>query len=568
MERILVNRLNSTRGMFFRETVINLYEAHSGNITTGEFDLMKTWLRTCVTTHKTCGNVPSSPWLPTRLVDVSDLSKPRLVLSKDIPMEEQAPSYVTLSHRWTDDIVRLTTDKIFEFQNRIPAETLCQTFLDAFTVASQLGVGYIWIDSLCILQDSDYAWKYESTEMGRIYQNGFCNIAATAASFGKEFSGLLLKDRKPTRRSSAAFRIPIHRSHEQLMRSALFTASCDKDFGESWKADVERSPLNSRGWVFQERYLSPRTIHFASSEVFWECMTTIRSESTNNLPIASYDKYARSVKWWGRASGYDLHPEPVFRYSQCSPWCSIVFRYSYCSLTRESDRLMALAGVAQSVASSRDSVPASAAAKYLAGLWEGDLPQSLVWIVDHSFPTGPCSRSDKYRAPTWSWTSLDFESAEVMSGGYLDTGRRVPVVQVVDTQVIPQDGFNEFGPLVGGRILISGRTYPLNLAELPETDILRDPFRLYVDNYPKPKDLETVADVCLPIYILERSEVSPPTVGCLLLKQDERLLSRENGAEPGIGYVRVGVIMVFFEETVWDSDSNRGSERDPPVPMP
>ncbi|KAK4207244.1 heterokaryon incompatibility protein-domain-containing protein, partial [Rhypophila decipiens] len=422
---------------------------------------MKTWLRTCVTTHRTCGNVPSSPWLPTRLVDVSDLSKPRLVLSKDIPMEGQAPSYMTLSHRWTDDIVRLTTDNIFEFQNRIPAETLCQTFLDAFTVARQLGVGYIWIDSLCILQDSDHDWKYESTEMGRIYQNGLCNIAATAASFGKEFSGLLLKDRKPTRRLSAAFGIPIQGSHEQLMKSALFTASCDSDFGDLWRSAVEQSPLRSRGWVFQERYLSPRTIHFASSEVFWECITTITSESANSLPISLYDKYTRSVKRWGIASDHNSHLEP---------WYGIVFQYSQCSLTRESDRLMALAGVAKSVASYRDSIPHSAPAKYLAGLWESDLPESLVWIVDLAFATGPCSRSDKYRAPTWSWTSLDFESAEVSSGGYLGTGRRVPVVQVLDTQVIPQDGFNEFGPLVGGRILISGRTYPLNLAELPSPE--------------------------------------------------------------------------------------------------
>ena len=97
--------------------------------------------------------------------------------------------YTTLSHRWTEHVVRLTTLNIRDFQRQLPTAALSRTFLDAFTVTRKLGMRYIWIDSLCIVQDSLNDWRKEAAQVGRIYENGLCNLAASGASRGMEHDG-------------------------------------------------------------------------------------------------------------------------------------------------------------------------------------------------------------------------------------------------------------------------------------------------------------------------------------------------------------------------------------------
>lgn len=119
----------------------------------GCFELMNTWLQRCSTDHKQCLE-PSDAWLPTRLVDVSNPIRPRLVLAAAI-QDCSASRYATLSHRWGENMVCLTKQNFEEFQHCLPTRSLSQTFLDAFLAARELGLRYIWIDSLCILQDSE-----------------------------------------------------------------------------------------------------------------------------------------------------------------------------------------------------------------------------------------------------------------------------------------------------------------------------------------------------------------------------------------------------------------------------
>lgn len=129
------------------------------------------WLNNCLANHVECREMQSHDnWLPTRLIDV-DLSssqpKPRLVITSQLGVGTNA-SYVTLSHRWAStNVLELKSSNLDSFKERIPMETLSTTFLDAIKVTRDLGFRYLWIDSLCIIQNSQADWQSESVEMGK-----------------------------------------------------------------------------------------------------------------------------------------------------------------------------------------------------------------------------------------------------------------------------------------------------------------------------------------------------------------------------------------------------------------
>ncbi|KAK0652382.1 heterokaryon incompatibility protein-domain-containing protein, partial [Cercophora newfieldiana] len=140
--------------------------------------------------------------------------------------------YATLSHCWGSlQITRLLTTNQEIFKKGIQVDTLQPTFQHAIRVVRLLGLRYIWIDSLCIVQDSVIDWETESARMGKVYRHASINIAAAS--------------------------------------------SLDARGGLS----VGHEPLNLRGWVLQERLLSARTVHFTKSEIVWHCLEDLGSES-------------------------------------------------------------------------------------------------------------------------------------------------------------------------------------------------------------------------------------------------------------------------------------------------
>jgi hypothetical protein len=157
-----------------------------------EIDLSKCWLRTCLENHNTCRmrGLPSSPHedapssiiLPTRLIKIEScldsIDLIHLVSSLNTP---QAP-YLTLSHCWGGaDIIKLTTSNLSRFHDNIPISLLPKTFIDAIRITVLLGYSYLWIDSLCIIQDSTTDWLHESSLMGSTYRNSILTLAAVGA---------------------------------------------------------------------------------------------------------------------------------------------------------------------------------------------------------------------------------------------------------------------------------------------------------------------------------------------------------------------------------------------------
>lgn len=228
--------------------------------------LINDWLNQCSNAHRGCQEAAGKSdrgWMPTRLIDVGNADAPgRLIITADRLSELAGTRYVTLSHRWDSlPITTPTMENLKDFQESVPIDALSQTFRESIDLTRTLGIRYIWIDSLCIIQNSPTDWARESLTMGDVYKNGKLNIAALAGAEKK--SGLFIKDRDPT----SAVLVPIYlkwRNHSE-------SYYCVNEVVSKFWSKVDKAALNRRGWVLQERYLSPRTVYFGGDQIYWEC---------------------------------------------------------------------------------------------------------------------------------------------------------------------------------------------------------------------------------------------------------------------------------------------------------
>jgi heterokaryon incompatibility protein (HET) len=213
--------------------------------------------------------------LPTRVLAVGSLKTQDLYLhcpQKDEEGKWPKGKYIALSHCWGTDHeqlpLRTTKDKLEAYKRRIDPNKLPRTFLDAVTVAREIDVQYLWIDSLCIIQDDSEDWENESRKMEQVFSSAYCTISATSAKNSHE--GFLTFPVKE------AVRIP----DGENSQFSICACTADKSFKQAVDED---GLLNTRGWVLQERALSRRTIHFTGSQIFWECGSVIRYDNLSQL---------------------------------------------------------------------------------------------------------------------------------------------------------------------------------------------------------------------------------------------------------------------------------------------
>jgi hypothetical protein len=232
--------------------------------------LLREWLRNCNndSTHE-CGPKGGSR-LPTRLLDVGDEITPN-ILRLDCSEERISKNYVALSHRWGDVNVHppfcTYRSNVDRFRERIHFDELPQTFKDAVTITRAIGIRYLWIDSLCIIQRDDDDWRKESARMEEVFSGAYCTIVASRAA--GTHAGIL--GPHPRERQCTAL--------QKGSEPPFYVCDAIDDF----RNDVELGHLNKRGWVFQEKALSRRSIYFTENQLYWECGHGIRCETLSKL---------------------------------------------------------------------------------------------------------------------------------------------------------------------------------------------------------------------------------------------------------------------------------------------
>ena len=341
------------------------------------------WFQRCKDDHPHCTPVGySGRKLPKRLLEVGN-SSDGLTVKVIETQPLQHIEYMTLSHCWGGTLpMSLLTANLETFKIGIPFPGLPKTFQDAFSVVGWFGIKYLWIDALCIIQDSDDDWAHESGRMRDYYKYSFGTIAPTGASNSSE--GLFF-DRNP------AFVLPF----KAIITSEGKEENVEVTAGGSCLEALNNEPLNQRGWFLQERFLSSRVLHFGRMHMSWECRTELSCETWPKfIPKRLYGYSSFALKFVHMWLSRDLQSIRIL-------WRQLVSTYSRMSFTRLSDRCVAFAGIAEEL-------QATTQRDYVAGLWQQDLITELLWTVDtFQYPKDSPARSQSYLAPSWSWLSLD-----------------------------------------------------------------------------------------------------------------------------------------------------------------
>ncbi|TVY84431.1 hypothetical protein LSUE1_G002663 [Lachnellula suecica] len=470
-----------------------VFPSHVESTYTGSRETLKlaaSWIKQCNDSHKKCLHLkPANMCLPTRLIDVGTADgkvMPHLWIPEKTTV---AIPYMTLSYRWgMSPKVLLTRTSLPELCKQIPVDLLPQSNQDAIHITRSLGIRYLWIDALCIIQDREEDFHLELAKMRNIYKNSYCTISASQgetgergcfsnrqplqADFGsissrieqtsspKKLSGKHIQgyenesasrkvgtmNQRPAKmlkrhnvsdtgresggtktgfqftdvsKLDSSWKIPptsvqmarnsqfqnidfqLQEAQRQmevaggLSKSNITIRTLQKDL---WSSEVDASPLSRRAWTLQERLLSSRILHFTRSQLFWECQTAKACEAWPQPVVKNIvDKRGADEMTefdHGKTNSSALSGSALVPIKE--HWDEIVELYTDGALTKPEDKLVAMSGLATEALEDTEDT-------YHAGLWRNDFARSLLWYLI----TPQHSACTAYRAPTWSWASVD-----------------------------------------------------------------------------------------------------------------------------------------------------------------
>jgi hypothetical protein len=404
--------------------------------------------------------------MPTRVVDVGvrgGQQDPILF----VPPLGYRESYIALSYCWGNPDSRfvLTKEKALLTKPQFPFKSLPKTLQDAVRITQKLGFRFLWVDALCIIQDGDGGEDFlrESVTMQHVYGNAALTIAAAAAADVQE--GIF---QQPTSGRHSKCEVP-YDMPDGVVGKAFIT------FEENLEGGIRiNEPLNTRGWTFQERLLSPRNVVFYKDQISWDCTSTLINSNGPLNPLINYN-----VDSPGRYSDYIAINEHAFsieateRYKYMAYWRTLIEFYSRRELTNTNDKLKAIVGLAQLIKSKTGD-------QYMAGLWRSDIQIQLLWYTDD-----PSSkRSGDFRAPSWSWASIDgpvkFRQKDSLS------------FQNPEYELDFEPANDEFGLILRAYLMVKGRLY---LWEVPN-EAVKQQLRKREMWSSQWKDLSELANQC------------------------------------------------------------------------
>lgn len=404
----------------------------------------KRWLTQCLESHTICSRPPSK--LPKRVLDLMVPDNPNIVRLYETRGEVE--QFVALSYCWgLAGALTTVSSNIERHRTGIRVVDFPRTLREAIVFTRKLGFRYLWIDALCIIQDDADDWAEQAASMIDVYGTSTITLSATS-SYDCDH-GLFARMDEPG--------VAVGRYYHPGQDAGHGTIFLDPQ-GKEAPFDLDKEFLSTRGWTFQERLVSPRTLHFTGQGIVWECSESSLEEGLTTL--------------WGKRGlkkGFTklIKAEPTDasskdqRASLQRKWNKWICDFSDRKLTKISDKLPAVAGMAKGFA-------ARLGDTYIAGLWAGRLLPGLVWMRDYKSLS--LVRHEDSGIPSWSWASVsgrlsywDFESEPARPG----VDMTVLEINVVEKR---PGSFGEIQP--GGYIVAEGM---LQLVELDRSSEMRNP---------------------------------------------------------------------------------------------
>ncbi|KAH7018056.1 heterokaryon incompatibility protein-domain-containing protein [Microdochium trichocladiopsis] len=448
------------------------------------FSQIRSWIALCDECHGHCQKHRSTnSGRPTRLIliDRTDVVSPVVRLVNSPP----SPKYMALSYRWGAtgsagnisptknlDVTMLNAQTEATLRAGIPVSSLRRTIRDACTVASELNIHYLWVDRMCIIQDSREDWQREAGHMATVYKSATVTLAASCAS--NEDHGIFRNRRadrlQPLRLHALSSGAPpdsLIATYAKFRRSrpgSLSPGSSSSPGSYYVYSDLPHQNdryrgklgyLGDRGWVYQERLLSPRIVYFSEEQVYWECR---ESEINEIACLSSHYRHhlGRSRPWDLVSVGHDRQLQ--LQGDEKARWHRCVQHYGRLELTFPQDRLTALSGLAKEYFDTQRGYRRIQSGKgkperYYAGLWEQTFLDDLCWYAT----TTPILLPE-YVAPSWSWASV---TAEFRWRGPRDSYLQ-PLARINSVH-IKQAGHDPFGAIQDGWLSLRATVKPIKI---------------------------------------------------------------------------------------------------------
>ncbi|KAK5128949.1 hypothetical protein LTR85_000282 [Meristemomyces frigidus] len=336
-------------------------------------DKVSGWIDDCNRLHAACTRHTEGAILPRRLLDVR---------SQRVKVVDGSTftniSYLALSYCWGgDQDVKLTFQREQSLRDGLDRRDFAETIQDAIWLCQMLRIDYMWVDALCIMQDDNgQDWNSEAYNMPHIYGNAYITLSVCSASSASEG---FARDRWSVEGCERF--VP-----EFIPGSGRYLQPPQKTLEEI----RAKSPLATRGWVFQEELLSPRILYWSDHGLFWSCLSGTRSE------IDYHDHLHPAPPRASYPHTFLKAPDPLLR------WDDMITSFSRRDFTIESDRLPAVSGLAALIQQKTGD-------EYLLGLWRSRLPAQLLWVVTSPPLLRERTANASQRAappPSWSWAAI------------------------------------------------------------------------------------------------------------------------------------------------------------------
>ena len=335
-------------------------------------------IKTCSEQHKLCPDISKSSILPSRVIDVQTVEQDPFL---HISQSNELGKYLALSYCWGGpQRVTLTLASQSSMEKGISFGSLPNTIRDAITVCRALNYQYLWVDALCIIQDSEEDKSKVINAMGAIFANAALTIMASNTPSVEEG---FLSSARPSHTCDLPFLLPSRET--TVVRCSLSPPTHISD----------HNPGSRRGWIFQEDKLSIRQLQFHPMSIRWLCAENAQNLTSSMSNRSPNSNLAMPAPW--TVSTKISYPEIE------EWWRSLLVAYSSREFTFPDDRLPALSGIITYLMPMLE--PGNT---YLAGLWKSSIISQLRWTRDAGYPlkNPPPVPTKRLRGPTWSWVSL------------------------------------------------------------------------------------------------------------------------------------------------------------------